>query len=190
MCGIAGIVSSSKDIDIVKTANMMAQEIINRGPDSHGLFSTNINKNNIAITHRRLSILDLSERGNQPMISKNKRFVIAFNGEIYNHKFIKRKIDNIKEVQWEGNSDTEILIESISIFGIRKTLRIAVGMFAISLLDKQEERLYLLRDRFGEKPLYYGLIGNSSNKSLVFASEIHALKKIPFFQKRNKSFIF
>lgn len=183
MCGIAGIVTSSNNIDIEKTATIMAEEILSRGPDSAGLFSFNFKKNNIAISHRRLSILDLSPQGNQPMKSKNKRFVLAFNGEIYNHKFLKRKIDNIKDIKWSGNSDTEILVESIAIFGIKKTLELAVGMFSIVLLDNQEEKLYLLRDRLGEKPLYYGFIGDSNNKSLVFASEINAISKLPFFKK-------
>ena len=185
MCGLAGIISSSSDIEIKNITDLMSDELIRRGPDSNGKYfnSTNFNNNLVSIAHRRLSIIDLSEKGHQPMISKSKRYIIAFNGEIYNFKSIKRKIDNVKNVGWNGNSDTEVLIESIDIFGLKKTLNLLVGMFAFSLIDKQENKLYLVRDRFGEKPLYYGFIGDSNEKSLVFASEIHAIRKIPFFQE-------
>lgn len=185
MCGLAGIISSSTDIEIKSITDIMSDELIRRGPDSYGKYydSTNFNNNLVSLAHRRLSIIDLSDKGHQPMISKSKRYIIAFNGEIYNFKSIKRKIDNVKNVIWDGNSDTEVLIESIDVFGLKKTLNLLVGMFAFSLIDKQENKLYLVRDRFGEKPLYYGFIGNSNEKSLVFASEIHAIKKIPFFQE-------
>ena len=185
MCGLAGIISSSSDIEIKSITDIMSDELIRRGPDSYGKYydSTNFNNNLVSLAHRRLSIIDLSDKGHQPMISKSKRYIIAFNGEIYNFKSIKRKIDNVKNVIWDGNSDTEVLIESIDVFGLKKTLNLLVGMFAFSLIDKQENKLYLVRDRFGEKPLYYGFIGNSNEKSLVFASEIHAIKKIPFFQE-------
>ena len=118
MCGIAGIISlSSSNIDSKDTLNLMSKEIIRRGPDSYGNYFDQINLNDISIAHRRLSIIDLSEKGNQPMKSKNGRYVIAFNGEIYNHKSLKRKINNIKTVSWDGTSDTEILLESIQTFG-------------------------------------------------------------------------
>lgn len=184
MCGLAGIISlSSSNFDIKDTLNLMSEEIERRGPDSFGYYFDRKNLNNISIAHRRLSIIDLSEKGSQPMKSKNGRYVIAFNGEIYNHKWIKRKIDNIKSVSWYGTSDTEILLESIQTFGLQETLKLAVGMFAIALLDKQEDKLFLIRDRFGEKPLYYGFIGEGTEKCLVFASELSAINKIPFFKK-------
>lgn len=184
MCGLAGIISSSPDIEIKSITDLMSEELIRRGPDSYGNYfdSKDFNNNFVSLAHRRLSIIDLSKKGHQPMISKSKRYIIAFNGEIYNFKSIKRKIDNVKNVNWSGNSDTEVLIESIDVFGLKKTLNILVGMFAFSLIDKQENKLYLIRDRFGEKPLYYGFIGNRNEKSLVFASEINAIRKIPFFQ--------
>ena len=95
----------------------MSKEIIRRGPDSYGNYFDKRNLNDISIAHRRLSIIDLSEKGSQPMKSKNGRYVIAFNGEIYNHKSIKRKkIDNIKNVSWDGTSDTEILLRKYSNF--------------------------------------------------------------------------
>lgn len=184
MCGIAGIISSSSsNFDNKDILNLMSVEIVRRGPDSFGNYFDRKNLNNISIAHRRLSIIDLSEKGSQPMKSKNGRYVIAFNGEIYNHKWIKRKIDNIKSVSWDGTSDTEILLESIQTFGLKETLKLAVGMFAIALLDIQEDKLFLVRDRFGEKPLYYGFIGSGIERSLVFASEISAIIKIPFFKK-------
>ncbi len=184
MCGIAGIISSSSsNFDNKDILNLMSEEIVRRGPDSYGNYFDRKNLNNISIAHRRLSIIDLSEKGSQPMKSKNGRYVIAFNGEIYNHKWIKRKIDNIKSVSWDGTSDTEILLESIQTFGLKETLKLAVGMFAIALLDNQENKLFLVRDRFGEKPLYYGFIGSGIERSLVFASEISAIIKTPFFKK-------
>ena len=159
MCGLAGIISlSSSNIEKEDILEVMSQEIIRRGPDSYGNYFDRRNLNDISIAHRRLSIIDLSEKGSQPMKSKNGRYVIAFNGEIYNHKSIKRKIDNIKSVSWDGTSDTEILLESIQTFGLKETLKLTVGMFAIALFDKQEDKLFLVRDRFGEKPLYYGFI--------------------------------
>ena len=97
MCGLAGIISlSSSNFDIKDTLNLMSEEILRRGPDSFGYYFDRIKLNNISIAHRRLSIIDLSEKGSQPIESKNGRYVMAFNGEIYNHKWIKRKIDNIK----------------------------------------------------------------------------------------------
>ena len=112
MCGLAGIISSSSDIDIKSITDLMSNELIRRGPDSYGNYfdSTNFDNNIVSLAHRRLSIIDLSEKGHQPMISKSKRYIIAFNGEIYNFKSIKRKIDNVKNVGWNGNSDTEVLI--------------------------------------------------------------------------------
>ncbi len=186
MCGLAGIISSSSsDLDIKSYTDLMSEELIRRGPDSYGNYfdSKNFNNTSVSLAHRRLSIIDLSNKGHQPMISKSGRYVIAFNGEIYNFKSIKKKIDNVKNVSWEGNSDTEVLIESIDAFGLNKTLNFLAGMFAFALVDKQEHKLYLVRDRFGEKPLYYGLISNQKEKSLAFASEIHAIKKIPFFRE-------
>ena len=185
MCGLAGIISSSSDLEIKNITELMSKELLRRGPDSNGNYfdSKNFHNNTVSLVHRRLSIIDLSSKGHQPMSSKSGRYIIAFNGEIYNFKSIKRKIDNVKNVEWNGNSDTEVLIESIDVFGLKKTLNNLVGMFAFALLDKQEQKLYLTRDRFGEKPLYYGFIRDGVNKSLVFASEIHAIRKIPFFKE-------
>ena len=155
----------------------MTETLLHRGPDSSGTWIDQENK--IALGHRRLSILELSEAGHQPMKSSCGRFVLSFNGEIYNHldlrKDIERLTDDDKNLnyKWRGGSDTETLLEGFSLLGVKKTLKMTVGMFALALWDKKEKRLYLARDRIGEKPLYYGW----SNNNFIFASEL-SFKKV------------
>lgn len=147
----------------------MADAISHRGPDDSGLWQ----KGCIALSHRRLSIVDLSNAGHQPMISHCGRYVIVFNGEIYNHLSIRKELINLnKTIKWSGVSDTEVLLTAIVCWGIEKTLMKCEGMFAIALWDNADHKLFLARDRFGEKPLYYGYI----NKDFVFASELKSLK--------------
>lgn len=176
MCGIAGFISTksqsrSKLHDQILS---MTSKISHRGPDVEGSWINE--KNGVALGHRRLSILDLSSNGNQPMISSNKRYVITFNGEIYNHLKIRKKLIN-SNINWRSNSDTETLLESISALGINAALQLCIGMFAFTLWDAEKEILTIARDRFGEKPLFYGWIDDN----FVFASELKAIKAFKNF---------
>ena len=154
----------------------MADALHLRGPDDLGTWADA--EAGVAFGHRRLAILDLSPAGHQPMMSSTGRYVIAFNGEIYNHLELRKELP---EVAWRGHSDTETLLAGVEVWGLEATLQRCVGMFAIALWDSQERTLQLARDRFGEKPLYYGWIGQGSERAFVFASELKALKAYPGF---------
>lgn len=170
MCGIAGFLGS-KSTTISHISEAMGKTLHHRGPDDQGIW---LDQNfGLALIHTRLSIIDLSSAGHQPMHSQNGRFVIAFNGEIYNHNTLRKELN----IAWKGHSDTETLLAAIEAWGIEKTLQKSVGMFAISLWDKKDKLLYLARDRMGEKPLYYGF----QNNVFMFASELKALKQHPSF---------
>lgn len=179
MCGIAGFLTNDLDNSqktevIVK----MLSKLSHRGPDDEGHWQDE--NSSIVLGHRRLSILDLSSRGHQPMVSKSGRYVIAFNGEIYNYKHIKKQLDQHEpDIQWEGTSDTEILLHAIQVFGLDAALNKTSGMFAIALWDRTESRFFLARDRVGEKPLYYSL----KNSLLLFASDLAALTQYPGYKK-------
>ena len=137
----------------------------------------------IIFGHQRLSILDLSKAGDQPMISNSGRFVITYNGEIYNHLEIRNEIKEIKSnIKWKSGTDTETLLEAIEFLGIKETLNKTVGMFAFVIWDKKNRILTLVRDRMGEKPLYYGWQGKGVNQVFLFASELKALKPHPEFR--------
>jgi asparagine synthase (glutamine-hydrolysing) len=152
----------------------MALRIEKRGPDGSGVWIDL--DHGIGLAHRRLSILDLSEAGEQPMASLLGRFIIAFNGEIYNHLELRKEIESsCSPFRWRGHSDTETLLAAFEIWGLEKTLSKCIGMFAIALWDRNEQCLYLMRDRMGEKPLYYGWGGSS----LVFGSQLKALRAHP-----------
>ena len=186
MCGIFGLHSFFLDKHEKITASKNAIKLLNpRGPDFNDLWICN--DENLIFSHNRLSILDLSEKGNQPMLSKTKNLVIVFNGEIYNHLYLRKKIyeeNNFNE--WNGTSDTETLLQSIEFWGIEKTLQEINGMFSFAVWDKKKKILYLSRDRFGEKPLYYGWI--NQNKSFVFGSELifdKLFKNIEFLINEN-----
>jgi len=180
MCGIAGIYSPIKSrVMLSNIATNMADSIFHRGPDDGGIWLDS--HTNIAFSHRRLSIIDTSNGGHQPMISASGRYTIVFNGEIYNHHLLRKKLESsISNIKWKGGSDTEVLLESIGLWGLSKTLQISEGMFALALWDALEKKLYLSRDRFGEKPLYYGNIG----KDFVFGSELKALRAHPDFSNK------
>ncbi|WP_028486008.1 asparagine synthase (glutamine-hydrolyzing) [Thiomicrorhabdus chilensis] len=173
MCGIAGFLGQvSTPIDRLTS---MAQVIRHRGPDDKGVwFDEGID---IGLAHARLSILDLSPAGHQPMQSASERYVMVFNGEIYNHHALRSELELIASRAWRGHSDTETLLSAIEQWGLEATLKKAKGMFAIALWDKQTQTLSLARDRMGEKPLYYGWI----NGVFVFASELKSLKTLPDF---------
>ena len=173
MCGIAGIASWRPESDLDEYASRMIASLVHRGPDDQGVWSDN--GKGVGIGHRRLSILDLSSQGHQPMISASGRYVIAYNGEIYNFRQIRDELDKCgKAPQWRGHSDTEILLASIDAWGIDAAIRKATGMFAIALWDRETQALSLVRDRIGEKPLYYGIVDNR----LVFGSELKAIRAV------------
>ena len=166
MCGLVGIYSQKKTVSLEKITEMV-QILKHRGPNDQGVWGDE----HIGLGHTRLSIHDLSIAGHQPMTSFSGRWVIAFNGEIYNYQAIKSEMLSQERIMFNGGSDTEVLVNAIDLWGLEKTLKKCVGMFAFAVWDKQEKQLYLARDRFGEKPLYYGQIHND----FVFASELSAI---------------
>ncbi len=178
MCGISGLIGWSGSFeDGLLTVKKMTHTLHHRGPDDSGIWGDQ--KNKIFLGHNRLSILDLSTTGKQPMISLCGRFKITYNGEIYNHLSIRKLIQFEKTILWRGTSDTETLVEAISHFGLEKTLQIIKGMFAFCLFDNKTRDVFLVRDRHGEKPLY---ILNFQEKFFAFSSEISAFKNIRSFE--------
>ncbi|MBE0472049.1 MAG: asparagine synthase (glutamine-hydrolyzing) [Methyloprofundus sp.] len=174
MCGIVGFLGSlSTPIERLTT---MAQKIVHRGPDDQGVWFDECF--GVGLAHARLSILDLSLAGHQPMHSVFDRYVMVFNGEIYNHLNLRAELNDLKSINWRSHSDTETLLVGFEVWGIEKTIKKSVGMFAIAVWDRELEQLTLLRDRFGEKPLYYSW----QNDTLLFASELTALKVNPDFE--------
>ena len=180
MCGLAGYFSTAVQQGMSETATQMARAIVHRGPDDAGAWADE--SAGLALGHRRLSIVDLSAAGHQPMHSASGRWVIAFNGEIYNHMALRDALqaDNVAPA-WRGHSDTETLLAAFECWGVEATLQRCVGMFAIALWDRQTRTLTLARDRFGEKPLYYGWVGQGEQRAFVFGSELKALKAYPGF---------
>lgn len=161
----------------------MADTLYHRGPDSYGYWIDKIA--GVALGHRRLAVVDLTSAGNQPMVSISGRYTIVFNGEIYNHLDIRRSIEENGNYQsWRGHSDTETLLSAFELWGVRKTIKRCVGMFAFAVWDKQTHTLVLGRDRFGEKPLYYGVQGTGDDAVFMFGSEINAFHKHPDFKPR------
>jgi asparagine synthase (glutamine-hydrolysing) len=131
----------------------MNDQIIHRGPDGEGTWIND--QHNVGLAHRRLSILELSPLGAQPMSSDNGNFTIVFNGEIYNHLELRSELTSLSSFQWKGHSDTETLLRCIEVWGLEMTLSKLICMFAFSVYDESKRKLYIARDRFGEKPLYY-----------------------------------
>lgn len=170
MCGIAGFIQSSSLHPAEATALAMADALVHRGPDDAGLWLDS--EVGVALAHRRLSVLDLSAEGHQPMVSADGRYVIVFNGEIYNHANLRAQLAGHA---WRGHSDTEVLLEAIACFGFEAALTKATGMFALAVWDCEARQLLLARDRLGEKPLYYGL----QNGVFLFGSELKALRAHP-----------
>lgn len=178
MCGITGILASrdGEARSAIAVLEAMTDALLHRGPDARGIWRGE----GIALGHRRLSILDLSPAGAQPMQSACGRYVVAFNGEIYNHLDLRRDLAAEGSVgDWRGHSDTETLLAGIAHWGLDETLQRAAGMFALALWDKTQRRLSLARDRIGEKPLYWGWAGTT----LVFGSELKALRNHPDFPR-------
>lgn len=177
MCGIAGFwTQRAGSADAAQIAAAMAERIAHRGPDDDGVWVDS--QVGFAVGHRRLAIIDLSPAGHQPMVSASGRWVLAFNGEVYNHNAIRRRLEAENGAsQWRGHSDTETLLAAVECWGPELALARIVGMFAIVLWDSQNRELWLARDRMGEKPLYYGW----QDRVFLFASELSALKAHPAF---------
>ncbi len=174
MCGITGIIcAGSHTVDLADIEGMTSA-LRHRGPDAGATFVDE--EAGVALGHRRLAVVELSERGAQPMPSANGRYVLVFNGEIYNHHALRRDFEAGGAVNWRGSSDTETLIECFSKWGVAATLKKTVGMFAFALWDRVERKMTLARDRFGEKPLFYGYLGKGASSVFVFGSELKALR--------------
>ena len=179
MCGICGVLRSEAEVSLAETARMMADTLHHRGPDDVGIWADP--ETCVAMGHRRLSIIDLSPAGAQQMMSPCGRYVIAFNGEIYNHLALRKDLETIGAApSWRGTSDTETLLAAATHWGLRKALQRAHGMFALALWDLHTQQLHLARDRMGEKPLYLAQLP----EGWAFASELKALLAVPGFEAR------
>ena len=178
MCGITGFLSTGKQAQNILelTIKRMCDTIVHRGPDDMGAWFDL--KAQVVLGHRRLSIVDLSEHGHQPMISRCGRYVMVFNGEIYNHQEIRSEL---VARTWRGHSDTETILELMTVVGPAQALQKMNGMFAIAVWDRESGSLTLARDRMGEKPLYYGWQGQGQHATFLFGSELKALKSHPAF---------
>lgn len=182
MCGIAGFAGDSgSQSKVIAQLDAMAASIVHRGPDSHGSW---INGDaSLGLTHTRLAVLDLSDAGHQPMVSSCGRYVLVFNGEIYNHTELRGRLEaETGCCAWRGTSDSETLLESAAVWGLEATLALARGMFALALYDIENNVLRLARDRIGEKPLYYGFYGSEGGKKFFFSSELKAICALDWFQ--------
>ncbi len=182
MCGINGFYSKSSST-FNNVIAKMNYAISHRGPDTDGTW---LDRNSgIVLGHQRLSIIDLSDAGNQPMESNSGKFILTYNGEIYNHLEIRKEIENnYSNIKWKSNSDTETLLEAIDLWGIKKTLQKIEAMFAFALWNKKARSLLLARDRIGEKPLYFGWQGIGNDKVFLFGSELKSLKVHPQFERK------
>jgi asparagine synthase (glutamine-hydrolysing) len=173
MCGFVGFLDRAGFSDGEALLGRMADTIVHRGPDSDGYWVDA--EAGIALAHRRLAIIDLSAAGHQPMASHDGRYVLSYNGEIYNHLDLRRELEARGAIEWRGHSDTETLLQGFSTWGVLGTLERTNGMFAFALWDRAERKLILARDRMGEKPIYYGMQGGA----LLFGSELKALRQHP-----------
>jgi len=175
MCGITGFIdfNCDKPKDVLqRQIAAMTDTLVSRGPDDSGAWVDE--RLGLALGHRRLSVIDLSPEGHQPMVSPNGRYIIVFNGEIYNFQELRKDFEKFG-LTWRGHSDTEVILAAFETLGVEGALKVFVGMFAFALWDKKDHKLYLSRDRMGEKPLYYGWM----DKVFFFASELKALRMHP-----------
>jgi asparagine synthase (glutamine-hydrolysing) len=175
MCGIAGIWTPNSTVS-EPDLQRLAQAMLHRGPDEGGIWLDTAA--GLGFAHRRLSIVDLSAAGHQPMHSHDGRWVITYNGELYNYQTLRTQLEARGPINWRGHSDTEVLVEGIVQWGVETTLQRINGMFAFALWDRQERRLYLARDRMGEKPIYVAFLGTG----VAFASELKALRQLSRFE--------
>ncbi len=179
MCGFTGYINiqnNETNLAMEAVISRMGQTLRHRGPDDSGVWVDE--KAGVALGHTRLSIIDLSEHGHQPMVSGSGRYVIAYNGEVYNFQRLRETIENDPgPVDWAGHSDTEVMLEAFERWGVKKAVKSFNGMFAFALWDRKERKLSLARDRSGKKPLYYGWI----NGVFMFGSELKSIKAHPGF---------
>jgi asparagine synthase (glutamine-hydrolysing) len=177
MCGIAGVVTvADRDrAGLGAVTARMIETLTHRGPDDSGVWADE--SAGVALGQRRLSIIDLSPAGHQPMHSASGRFVIVFNGEIYNYLTLREELEDASR-PWRGHSDTEVLLAGFEAWGVRQTLEKVLGMFAFALWDRRSQALVLARDAVGEKPMYYGRLG----RTFAFGSELKALRAHPEFR--------
>jgi len=177
MCGFVGVLGPiATDAEVIRR---MAVTLHHRGPDDCGEWLDP--QTGVALAHQRLSIVDLSPEGRQPMLSPSGRYVIAFNGEIYNHQSIRQQLLPLG-CSFRGHSDTEVLLNAIEQWGIEPALNRSAGMFAFALFDRKQRMMTLARDRMGEKPLYYGWQGDGNQRVFLFGSELKALRQHPSWQ--------
>lgn len=176
MCGLAGFIHPKNNgPEWRDTLKKMGSVLTHRGPDDEGIwFDPELG---VGLAHRRLAVIDTSEKGHQPMLSASGRFVIVYNGEVYNFGDLRRELETVrseaaKNLVFRGNSDTEVLVEAIDEWGVAETVPRLIGMFAFAVWDRKERVIHLVRDRFGIKPLYYGWCG----KALVFGSELKSIR--------------
>lgn len=180
MCGFAGYLSLNGTID-ENLLTRMSQALAHRGPDDSGLWFDK--EAGIGLSHRRLAVVDLSPAGHQPMTSFSGRYTLVFNGEIYNHLALRAELASVgKNPNWLGHSDTESLLTCFDAWGIEAAVKKSIGAFAFAVWDKQNRQLTLGRDRFGEKPLYYGWQGQGQQRVFLFGSELKALRVHPSFE--------
>ncbi len=177
MCGLAGFISKTPVNNYEEILLNMGKSISHRGPDDFGIWYDE--SYNVGLSHRRLSILDLSSTGHQPMVSQTNKYIIVFNGEIYNHLELRRNLENdFGNISWNGHSDTETILMLFEKRGIVNSVELLIGMFAIVVYDLLNKEIYLFRDRIGEKPIYYGF----QKDCFVFASELKSFYKHPNFE--------
>lgn len=179
MCGFTGFITSGRLDAAESVLGRMAAAIAHRGPDDSGVWWDELT--GVGLAHQRLSIVDLSPAGHQPMFSASGRFVIVFNGEIYNHLYLRSQLKTFGVHSWRGHSDTETLLAGFDAWGIEAMVQQCIGMFAFAVWDRQTRTLTLGRDRIGEKPLYYGWQGQGHRAVFMFGSEVSALRQHPGF---------
>ena len=181
MCGITGYFRhQDESADVSAAVQVMNDALVHRGPDSEGIWRDSDGQGaNLALGHRRLSIIDLSPAGAQPMVSASGRYIIVFNGEIYNFQELSAEL-SAKGCVFKGGSDTEVLLATIEQWGIEKTLPRLVGMFAFAIYDRKTKELTLARDAMGKKPLYFGW--DKTKRHFAFASELKAIVANDAFQ--------
>ena len=181
MCGLAGYLNKIKNFDENQNISLLQKfcSLLNhRGPDSKGIWYDINDK--IFLSHTRLSINDLTQNGSQPMVNDLNNLVVIFNGEIYNHLHIRENLLKNYKINWKSNSDTETLLKTIEFYGVKKSLEMFEGMFSFCLFNKSSKKVYLARDKFGEKPMFYGVVDDN----FVFGSELKIFNSFPNFKKK------